>query len=255
MSGHSRWSNIKRKKAGVDKKKGVLFNRISKELMVAARLGGSEPQGNSRLRIAISRARDANMPLDTIERSIKKGAGELEGVVYEEVVYEAFAQGGVALIIESLTDKKSRTTPEIKNILSKHNANIAEANSVLRLFEKRGIVRIYASKDREVVSILEKKINELNLLEIIVEAGAEDLNFYEEGNYFEVVALEKEFSRVSENLRQKNIPIMESGIEFCLKDKSSLIQIEDEEQFSKITKLIEVLEENEDVQAVTSNLY
>ena len=243
MSGHSRWSNIKRKKDVVDKKKGATFHRISKELMVASRLGGSDPSANSRLRIAMSRARDANMTRDSIERSIKKGAGELESVVYEEVVYEAFGQGGVGLVIESLTDKKSRTTPEIKNILSKHQASLAEGNAVLRLFEKNGVLNLTS-----------EGVDESKLFEIVVEAGAKDLILNQEEKCFEVITQIKYFSNVSDALHKNNYTILDSGIHQIPLNENVLVPIHNLEQALKITKLIDALESHEDVQSVYNNM-
>ncbi len=145
MSGHSKWANIKHRKEGADKRRSTVFTKLSKELSVSARIGGPEPNSNPRLRIAIARARSHNMPKDTIERAIKKGTGALGDSEYEEITYEIFAQEGVALIVESLTDKKSRTTPEMKSILNKYHANLAETNAVRRLFERRGSILIAKS--------------------------------------------------------------------------------------------------------------
>ena len=241
MSGHSKWANIKHRKQNADKQRGVLFSKIAKELMVATRIGGSDPQSNTRLRIAMARARACNMSSSTIERSIKKGAGELDGAEYEEITYEVFAPGGVALIIECLTDKKSRTTPEIKNILSKHNANLAEVNAVSRLFERRGLVIIACDS-----------ISEEKLFEIAVEAGAQDVQ--REGEAFIILSSEKDYASLSELLSLAKLSLSEdSGIKL-LPIENTQVRIKDQKQADKVLELIEILEEHDDVQAVYSNM-
>ena len=241
MAGHSKWANIKHRKQNADKQRGVLFSKIAKELMVATRIGGSDLQSNTRLRIAVARARACNMSNSTIERSIKKGAGDLDGVEYEEITYEVFAPGGVALIIECLTDKKSRTTPEIKNILSKHNANLAEVNAVSRLFERRGLVIIACDS-----------ISEEKLFEIAVEAGAQDVQ--REGEAFIILSSEKDYASVSEALALAKLPLAEdSGIKL-LPIENTQVTVKDQKQADKVLELIEILEEHDDVQAVHSNM-
>ncbi len=240
MSGHSKWANIKHRKQGADKRRGVLFNHLSKELIVAARQGGSELQSNPRLRIAVARARSSNMPKDTIERAIKRGTGELDGVNYEEICYEAFAPGGVGVITYSLTDKKSRTTPEIKNILNKNHSNLAETNSVSRLFERRGLIRI--SSDI---------ISEDECFEIVVEAGA--LDMHKQDDVYTVITTEETYPEVTEALSQKNIEIIESEVKFTPIEGTEVL-VKDKDQAQVIFNLIETLEEHEDVQSVYTNL-
>jgi len=175
MSGHSKWHQIRHKKAVVDAKKGKLFTKLIKEITVAAKQGGGNPDTNPRLRIAIQNAKAANMPWENIERAIKRGTGELPGVTYEEVVYEGYGPGGVALYIESTTDNKNRTVAEIRNILSRHNGSLGEAGSVAWIFERKGVIQI------------PKEYDEDTILAIILEAGADDLKTYD--TFFEVIDL------------------------------------------------------------------
>ncbi len=240
MAGHSKWANIKHRKQGVDKRKGILFSKLAKELMIATRLSGTNMQTNTRLRIAIAQARNANMPNNTIERSIKKGAGELEGVVYEEIIYEVFAHGGLGIILECLTDKKSRTTPEIKSLLNKHGANLAETNSVTRLFKKQGLALVPS-----------ELISEEKLFELVVDHGVEDLQ--KDDDSFIIISSEKEYLSVIEVLNKEKIDFSDnSGIKF-LALESTQVKL-DKSNLSKALKLIESLEEHDDVQAVHSNL-
>jgi len=240
MSGHSKWANIKHKKESADKKRGIIFTKMVREIMVSARLGGSDPSSNSRLRIAISKARASNVPRDTIERAVKKGAGELEGQTFEDLVYEIYAPGGIGIIVEALTDKKARTTPEIKSTVTKYNGNLAEPNAVSRLFQRRGYIMI----DK-------KGINEDELVEIVIEAGAEDVKSEEE--YVEIFTLPEDYSEVSDALSDKEIETVESGIMLLPLDGTE-ITVSDVEQATKLLKFIELLEEHDDVQAVYHNM-
>lgn len=240
MAGHSKWANIKHRKGAADKKRASQFTKLSKELMVSAKLGGSDPAANSRLRIAISKARAVNMPNDTIDRAIKKGAGELEGQTYEEVVYELYAPGGVGVIVEALTDKKTRTTPEIKAIVNKHNWNLAEQNAVSRLFELKGYISLAVSE-----------IGEEELMELVAEAGADDLRTGDE--YFEIICNPEDYSTVSEVIQNKEISTSESGIRFLPMEGTEVV-IDDVEVAKKILKVLDILEENDDVQAVYNNM-
>lgn len=240
MAGHSKWANIKHRKEGADRRRGRMFTKLAKELMVSARLGGSDPNSNSRLRIAISKARSANMPKDNIERAVKKGAGELEGETFEEVVYEVYAPGGVGIVVEALTDKKTRTTPEIKNIIKKNDANLAEQGAVTRLFHISGYI-----------SIPGDVISEDDLMEVAVEAGADDIR--NDGESFEIITAPEDYSTVSDALSDKEIPTNESGIRY-LPIEGTEIPVSDAGQAQKILKLIDLLDEHEDVQAVYTNL-
>jgi len=174
MSGHSKWHTIKHKKGAADAKRGKLFTRLIKELTVAARNGGGDPDMNPRLRTVIADARAANMPADNIKRAIRRGTGEEEGVMYEEVIYEGYGPGGVAILMETLTDNRNRTVGEIRHILTKWAGNLGAANSVARLFSKRSVI-----------SIAKEKATEETLMEAILEAGADDLR--DEGGAWEIV--------------------------------------------------------------------
>lgn len=240
MAGHSKWANIKHRKQGADKKRGQIFTKVSKEIMVAARLGGADPASNSRLRIAISKGRAANMPKDSIERAIKKGSGELGADTYEEVMYEVYAPGGVGIIVDALTDKKTRTTPEVKNIINKNNATLAEANAVSRLFQMRGYIHIDASA-----------ISEDDLMELALEAGADDVK--SDADAHEIITAPEDYASVAEALSAKEIPTNQSGVRYLPLDGTEA-NVSDAEQARKIMKLIDQLEDHDDVQNVYTNL-
>ncbi len=240
MAGHSKWANIKHRKSAVDAKRGKIFNRLVKELMVAAKLGGSDPDANARLRIAMTKSRAANMPRDTMERAVKKGAGELEGQNFEEVRYEIYAPGGVGIIVEALTDKKARTTPEIKNIIKKHNGSLADEGAVSRLFQMRGNI------------VVEKAaIGEDELMELVLEAGAEDMVTEEE--FYEVFTEPEAFAGVSEALEKKEIPTQVAEIRLIPLEGTE-VTVDDEEKAGKLMKFIDIFEDNDDVQSVVHNM-
>src|SRR5262245_23194690 len=192
MSGHSKWSTIKHKKAALDAKRGKVFTRVIKELTVSAKVGGGDPDGNPRLRSAIAEAKAANMPADNIKRAIMKGTGELPGVAYEEVVYEGYGPGGVAIFLEVLTDNKMRTTPEIRHLFTKHGGDLGQPNSVAWMFEKKGQFSIPASAT-----------SEERLMEIVLEAGADDLQAADD--IMEVTCSAAAFSQVHDALEKAKI--------------------------------------------------
>jgi YebC/PmpR family DNA-binding regulatory protein len=236
MSGHSKWSTIKHKKGAADAKRGKAFTKIIKEIMVAARFGGGDPDGNPRLRTAISAAKGVNMPKDNIERAIKKGAGELEGTHYEEFTYEGYAPGGVAVMVDIMTDNKNRTIADIRHIFSKNNGRIGETGCVSYMFLKKGLI------------VLEKKdVNEDRLMEIALDVGAEDVN--DEGDTFEVVTDPKNFEKVK-NALDKN------GIKYTLAEitmvPQNTIRVEGKEA-EQTLRLVEMLEDSDDVQKVYAN--
>jgi YebC/PmpR family DNA-binding regulatory protein len=237
MSGHSKWSTIKRKKGAIDAKKGKLFTKIIKEITLAARLGGGDMEGNSRLRQAIMAAKEENMPKDNIERAIKKGTGTGEGAVnYEEVTYEGYGPGGVAVIVEVLTDNKNRTVAEIRHILSKHGGNLGENGCVSWMFDKKGTV------------LVEKKlIEEDALLELALEAGAEDVR--EDGAEFEVVTSPASFEDVIKALASRELKYTEAGIGMIPQNTIALEGTKAEQML----KMMEKLEDNDDVQHVYAN--
>lgn len=236
MSGHSKWSSIRHKKAAQDAKRGKIFTKVIKELTVAARIGGGDPTGNARLRSAIAEAKAANMPQDNIKRAIQKGTGELPGVTYEEVVYEGYGQGGVAIYVEALTDNKNRTTPEIRHLFSKYGGNLGEANSVAWMFEKKGYFVIKRSS-----------IPEDDLMELVLEAGAEDMTV--DGENYEIFTGPGDHEKVKEVLENKEIPIEVSQIAMIPKNTTKI----EGKKAQQLLKLLEFLEDNDDVQKVYAN--
>jgi YebC/PmpR family DNA-binding regulatory protein len=237
MSGHSKWSTIKHKKAALDAKKGKVFTRVIKELTVAARVGGGDPDGNPRLRSAIAEAKAANMPADNIKRAIMKGTGELPGVTYEDVVYEGYGPGGVAVYVEVLTDNKMRTTPEVRHLFGKHGGNLGEPNSVSWMFEKKGQFAIPAAS-----------ATEETLMEIVLEAGADDLQ--SSGELFEVTCGSTAFGQVQEALEAAGIVPTEAKLAML---PTTLVEV-DAKKAGQCLRLLEVLEEHDDVQNVFANL-
>ena len=236
MAGHSKWANIKHKKAAQDAKRGKVFTKIIKELMVAAKNGGSDPDSNPRLRQAISSAKAANMPNETIVRNVQKGAGELEGVNYEEISYEGFGPHGVAIMIEVMTDNKNRTVAEIRHLMTKYGGNLGENGSVSWMFERLGQIVIHDDTSEEDT-----------LLEDILEAGANDFTKIE-SNY--LISTDPTLSAdVSEKLDMKGYNIISSSVEMVPKD---MIEVEDSTS-SKLIELIEDLEDHDDIQKIASN--
>ncbi|MEN2998733.1 MAG: YebC/PmpR family DNA-binding transcriptional regulator [Brevinematia bacterium] len=237
MSGHSKWANIKHRKSAQDAKRGQLFSKLAKEITVAAKMGGGNPENNVRLRVAIERAREANMPTENIERAIKRGTGELEGATYEEVVYEGYGPGGVAILVNVLTDNKNRTAAEIRKIFSKFGGSLGTSGSVAWIFEKKGYISVDANK-----------YSEDEMLEIAIEAGADDVK--KEGDVISIYTSVESFSDVLNALRTKGIEIKVSEISMIPKTTATL----DDETAIKVLKLLEELENNDDVQNVSSNL-
>jgi len=237
MSGHSKWASIKHKKGAVDAKRGKIFTKLIREITVAAREGGGRQDANPRLRLAIQKARDANMPADNIERGIKKGTGELEGVSYEPVAFEGYAPGGVAVIVEGLTDNKNRTTSEVRSIFSKRNGNMAGAGSVAFQFEKKGVFLVK-----------KQDVDEDELMTIALEAGAEDLTSDED--FFQITCNMQGFDKVKTALTEKKVKI--SSGELSMVPKNT-IKVTDIETARKILILVEDLEDNDDIQNVYSN--
>jgi YebC/PmpR family DNA-binding regulatory protein len=237
MSGHSKWASIKHKKGAIDAKRGKLFTKLIREITVAAREGGGNPDANPRLRLAIQKAKEANMPADNIDRGIKKGTGELEGVSYENVSFEGYAPGGVALIVDVLTDNKNRTTSEVRSIFTKRGGNMAGAGSVAFQFERKGVFMVKREDAKED-----------ELLDIALEAGAEDLTSDED--FFQIVCAPHDFDKVRSGLKAKKVNI-ESG-ELSMVPKNT-VRVEDIETAKKILTLVEDLEDNDDVQNVFTN--
>ena len=236
MSGHNKWAKIKRKKGVADAKRGQLFTRLTKEMTIAARAGGGNPQGNPRLRLAIEKAQAANMPADNIKRAIQRGTGELPGIMYEEVTYEGYGPGGVALILESVTDNKNRTVSEIRHILERNSGKLGAANSVAWTFHRKGIIHVARAN-----------YNEDDLLNIILEASADDMRTDEES--YEIVTAPENFHAVTQALTAKGIKMEDSEVQLI---PQNTVKVEGKEA-EQVLKLIEALEEHEDVQHVYAN--
>ena len=237
MSGHSKWSTIKRKKGAADAKRGKIFTKIIKEISLAARLGGGDPEGNPRLRAAILAAKNENMPKDILERAIKKGVGAAEGGInYEELTYEGYGPGGVAVLVEVMTDNKQRTVAEIRHIFSKSGGNLGENGCVAWIFEKRGTI-----------SIDKKAIGEEELMEIALEAGADDVR--DEGDEFMIVTDVSAFEQVKNAIDERHIPCLEAKIAMVPQNEVKL----DAGKAESMLKMMEKLEDNDDVQNVYAN--
>jgi len=238
MSGHSKWSQIKHKKGISDVKKGKIFSKLARIITIAARDKGGNPQTNSSLRLAAEKARSFNMPQENIERAIKKGLGEIEGVKFEDFLIEAYGPEGVALIIEGLTDNKNRTISEIKYLFSEHNGKLAQSGSVLWLFERRGQIIIPRGTQTK---------EELELAAI--DAGAEDLNWVDEEN-LEIYTKPEDLEKTKKNLEKNNLPISEASLVWSPKNK---IKLTGEKSREQLEKLLDDLDEHDDVNEIYSN--
>ena len=236
MSGHSKWSTIKHKKAAKDAKRGKIFTKLIKEITVAARMGGGDINANPRLRTAVLTARSNSMPSENIDRAIKKGTGELEGVTYEEIQYEGYGPGGVAIIAQVLTDNKNRTVSEIRRMFSKHGGNMGETGCVGWMFAKKGILTVDKSQ-----------VDEDRLMDVALDAGAEDVR--DEGDVFEVVTEPEDFEKVKERLDQEKIAVASGQISLLPKNTVDV----DAKNVEQVLKLSEELEDHDDVQNVAAN--
>ena len=236
MSGHSKWHSIKHKKGALDAKRGKLFTKFIKEITVAARTGGGDPDANARLRKAISDAKAGNMPNDTIDRAIRRGTGEEDGVNYEEITYEGYGPGGVALLIQSMTDNRNRTVAEVRHIFSKNGGNLGESGSVGWMFEKKGYIVVNKSAKPEE-----------ELFDIVIEAGADDLRDDEDN--FEIITSPDNFESVSTALKSAGIETQVAEIEMV---PQNYIKLEGGDA-RQMLKLMEALEDHDDVQKVSAN--
>jgi YebC/PmpR family DNA-binding regulatory protein len=236
LSGHSKWAGIKHKKSLIDAKRGKLFSKLSKEIIVAAKTGRANIDANPRLRLAVAKAKEANMPNDNIERAIKKGTGELPGVTYEQINYEGYGPGGVAIMVEALTDNKNRTTSEVRNIFSKKSGNLAGAGSVNWMFYKKGFIVVNKNKAEE-----EK------LMSLAIESGAEDLKSEEDS--FEIVTDIKDYEKVRTALQDNGVEWDAAEITMI---PTSYIKLQGQ-QAEQVLSLVESLEEHDDVQNVYAN--
>ena len=236
MSGHSKWATIRRKKGALDAKRGKLFTKLIKELTIAAREGGGDPSGNPRLRLAVDNAKAANMPADNIERAIKKATGELEGTTISELTYEGYGPGGIALLVEVATDNKNRTVAEVRHLFSKHGGNMGESGSVAWMFEKKGVI-----------SLPKQNKSEDEVMEIVLNAGAEDLQTEDE--FFEIQTDVESFEAVRKALLDNDLTLDNASLQWIAKNTVNVAG----ENAEKMMKLIEGLEDCDDVQNVFSN--
>jgi len=236
MSGHSKWASIKHKKGALDAKRGKVFTKIIREITIAARQGGGKPEANPRLRLAIQKGKDANMPQENVDRAIKKGTGELEGVNYEETVYEGYGPGGVAIMIDVLTDNKNRATSEIRNIFSKKGGNMASTGSVNWIFDKKGYIVVNKND-----------IEEDRLMALVLDAGAEDLKTEE--TTYAITTRPGDFEKVKKALQDNSVKMEASEITNLPKSTVKVMGVE----AKKVLALVNELEENDDVQNVYAN--
>ena len=236
MSGHSKWSTIKHKKAKEDQKRGKVFSRLAREIIVAARQGGGDPTANTRLRVAVQAAKAANMPSDNIARAIKRGTGDGEGAQLEEITYEVYGPGGVAMCVEVMTDNKNRTTPEIRFILDRHGASMADAGAVTWMFERKGMVIVDADR-----------ATEEQLLEAVLDAGAEDIRPGDD--VFEIYCPPERLADVTDALGAADVEFATAEVTLV---PNSVVPLEGKNA-AKFLKLLEALEDHDDVQTVFAN--
>ncbi len=236
MSGHSKWATTKHKKSAIDAKRGKIFTKITKEITVAAKLGGGDTDGNPRLRTAIAKAKDANMPSDNIKKAIMKGTGELPGVSYEETTYEGYGPGGVAVLADIMTDNKNRTVAEVRKIFTRHGGNMGEAGCVAWMFSKKGYIVVEKSK-----------ADEDSLMSIALDAGALDMK--SDNSNFEIITEPRDIEKVKEALKQKNIEMTVTEVTMV---PQSYIKLEGKGA-EQMLKLMEELEDHDDVQNVYAN--
>ncbi len=236
MSGHSKWSTIKHKKGAADAKRGRLFTKLIKEITMSAKVGGGSVESNPRLRSAVQAAKKASMPADNIDKAVKRGTGELDGVTYEEVTYEGYGPGGAAILIEAMTDNKNRTTAEVRHLLTKYGGNMAAAGAVAFQFSKKGYI-----------SVEKGSANEDSLMELALEAGAEDFRS-DDSDVFEITTDVADLEKVKLKLEEKGIPMQTAEVQSI---PQSTIAVEEKGQ--ALLKLLEMLEDNDDVQKVWSN--
>jgi YebC/PmpR family DNA-binding regulatory protein len=237
MSGHSHWAGIKYKKAALDAKRGKAWSKIARMIIVAAKQGGGDPSANLTLRYAIDKAKAANMPKDTIEKAIKKGTGELEGMSFEEVLYEGYGPSGVAIMVDALTDNRNRTGPEIKRLFEKHGGSLGTSGCVNWMFTKKGLITVNAAN-----------ADEEQLMEIALSAGADDMQAG--GDVFEITCEPSAYEELKKALQEKEIPIEVAEISMV---PQSTIDISDEHTAKRIISLMEAFEDHEDVQNTYAN--
>jgi len=237
MSGHSHWAGIKHKKAANDAKRGKVWSKLAKIIIMAARRGGGDPGANLSLRYAIDKAKAANMPKDTIEKAVKKGTGELAGESYEEILYEGYGPGGVAIMVEVLTDNRHRTAPEMKKIFERHGGSMGAAGCVGWMFAKRGLITVGTSSAKEE-----------DLMDLVLGAGAEDMNT--SGDVYEITCEPTAFESIKKALEEKGIPVTLAEISMLPK---STVSVTDPNTARKIINLMESIDDHDDVQNAYSN--
>lgn len=240
MAGHSKWANTKHRKARVDAQKGKIFTKIARELSVASREGGEDINTNFRLRLAVQKARENNMPNDNIQRAIQKGSGAQDGTIYEQTNYEGYAAGGVAVLVEIMTDNRNRTVAEIRHIFSRHGGSLGESGCVSWMFSRKGIITV---NDDDL------SMDEDDLMLIALEAGAEDVKAEDEGSYSITTEIES-FEAVKEELQTQGVPVDTFEVTML---PSTSIEITDSEMAARIIKLMEALDDHDDVQNVYAN--
>ncbi len=237
MSGHSKWSTIKRKKGAIDAKRGKIFTRLIKEITVAARHGGGDPEGNPRLRSAISTAKAENMPKDNITRAIQKGTGEIAGEVYDEIMYEGYGPGGIAVLVECLTDNRNRTVADVRHYFAKSNGNLGESGCVAYMFDKKGLILVDKST-----------IDEETLMDAALEAGADDV--VEEETEFQILTAPENFDDVRNALEEKGVSFLDASISMI---PQNTVEVVDEKIARALMRLMDSLEDHDDVQNVYAN--
>ncbi len=237
MAGHSKWANVKHRKARMDAQKGKIFTKLAREMMVAAREGGGDIETNFRLRLVVQKARESNMPGDNIQRAIQKGTGELEGESLEQVNYEGYAAGGVALLVEALTDNRNRTVAEIRHLLSRHGGSMGESGCVAWMFERKGYIIVNPIQGGEDALMLGA-----------LEAGAEDI--LEEGETWSIITSPEDMEKIKNALLEQNVKITMTEVTMLPKNT---VAIDDPDLAARILKLMEALEEQDDVQNVYAN--
>jgi YebC/PmpR family DNA-binding regulatory protein len=236
MSGHSKWSTIKRKKAVIDAKRGKIFSKLIKEITVAARQGGGDIDGNPRLRLVVDNAKSANMPMDNIDRAIKKATGEVEGAQYLELTYEGYGPGGVAVLVESVTDNKNRTVAEVRHSLNKHGGSLGETGSVAWMFDRKGVIAL-ASQGK----------TEDDIMELVLDAGAEDIQTEED--FFEITSAIEDFENVRKAILDSGLEIENASLQWIAKNTVEISG----DAAEKLEKMIDAIEDNDDVQNLYTN--
>ena len=237
MSGHSKWSTIKRKKGANDAKRGKIFTKLIKEITVAAKMGGGDPDGNPRLRSAINAAKTENMPKDNIDRAIKKGTGDLDGAVYEEILSEGYGPAGVAVLVETMTDNKNRTVADIRHFFSKSNGNLGESGCVAWMFDQRGVIVVDA-----------EGVDEEELIDLALEAGAEDV--VDEEDSFRILTAPEDFNDVVDALEKAGVRMAEASITMV---PQNTVEVAEEKPARNLLTLLDNLEDHDDVQKVHAN--